>query len=197
MALFRLLIEEIQLTFKRFPFHCHVQVFSCKISTVCRLKYAYSCFSSYFCFLFIVVLCVLMLLLLQLIAVISFYSLFLMYSLSLHATTLYSMLVNPLSPFLDTYSLSTPSLGYKANASSPIFLPICLSFSFVRFKNGPVYLTRRTAHVFIPLVRFLQLSMVSRNFIVPLRNSFFSFFISYPLISYPLISCPLPIFPSS
>ena len=42
-----------------FLFLIHVQVFSCENSLVCRLKCPYSCFSSHFCFLFIVVLLIL------------------------------------------------------------------------------------------------------------------------------------------
>ena len=38
----------------KFPFLNHVQVLSCEISSVCRLKYP--CFSSYFCFLIVVLL---------------------------------------------------------------------------------------------------------------------------------------------
>ena len=49
---------------------------------------------------------------------------------------------------------------------------ICLSFSLVHFKNGPEYLTRSTAQVFIPLIRFLQHSFVSSSFLDLLRCSF-------------------------
>ena len=52
---FVLLLEGIQFL-SSFPFLSHVQVFSCEISLVCRLKYPYSCFSSHFCFLVIFVL---------------------------------------------------------------------------------------------------------------------------------------------
>ena len=53
---------------------------------------------------------------------------------------------------------------------------ICWSFSVVYFKNGPEYLTRRTAHVFIHLMRFLQCSVVLRSFLVLLVYSFLFFF---------------------
>ena len=36
-----------------------------------------------------------------------------------------------------------------------VFWFICLSSSLVHFKNGPSYLTRRAAQIFIPLIRFL------------------------------------------
>ena len=39
-----------------FPFLSHVLVFPCEMSSVCRLKYPYSCFSSHTCFVVIVLL---------------------------------------------------------------------------------------------------------------------------------------------
>ena len=42
-------------SFFRFLFLSHVQVLSCEISLLCRLKYPYICFSSNFCFLVITV----------------------------------------------------------------------------------------------------------------------------------------------
>ena len=47
---------------------------------------------------------------------------------------------------------------------------ICLSSSFVYFKNAPDYLTRGTAVVFVPFLRFLLYSLVSSSFPVLLRN---------------------------
>ena len=62
------------------------------------------------------------------------------------ASTLSSMLVSPLlASFLDTYSLSTSSLGCNALCMVISFLPlwsICLSSSLVHFRNGPEYLTK-------------------------------------------------------
>ena len=49
------------------------------------------------------------------------------------------------------------------------------SFSLVHFKNGPEYLTRGTAQVFISLIRFLLQRLFSRSFLVYLRYTFFSF----------------------
>ena len=60
---------------------------------------------------------------------------------------------------LVTFNLSTSSLGCKALCMVISFLVlwyICLSSSQVHFKNGPDYLTRRTAQVFISLIRFLR-----------------------------------------
>ena len=68
--------------------------------------------------------------------------------------------------FLDTFSLST-SLGCKALCivmSFLVLLSICLSSSLVHFKNGPMYLTRGTIQVFIPLIRFLLCSLFRRVF---------------------------------
>ena len=50
---------------------------------------------------------------------------------------------------------------------------ICLSCFLVHFKNGLKYLTRGTAQVFIPLIRFLL--FVSSSFLVRLRYSFLIF----------------------
>ena len=89
---------------------------------------------------------------------------------------------SPLPPFLGTYSLSTSSLGCNALCMVISFLvlwSICLSSSLVHLRKGPEYLTRCTAQVFIPLIRFLQESFVSSSFVVLLRYSFWIlFFIS-------------------
>ena len=79
------------------------------------------------------------------------------------------------SSFLDTYNLSTSSLGCSALCMVISFLvlwSICLSSSLVHFKKGPGYLMRATAQVFIPFIRFLLVSFVSSNFLVLLQYSF-------------------------
>ena len=90
------------------------------------------------------------------------------------------------SSFLDTYSLSTTTLGCNALCMVISFLvlwSICLSSSLVHFRNGREYLTRGTAEVFIPLMRFLQESFVSSSFLVLLRYSFWILcFISHCLM---------------
>ena len=97
----------------------------------------------------------------------------------INASTLSSILASPLSPsFLDTYSLSTSSLGWNALYMVISFLvlcSICLSSSLVYFKNGSEYLTRRTAQVFIPLKRFHQDSLVLSCFLILLKYSFLIF----------------------
>ena len=141
------------------------------MSLVSRLKRPQNCFSSKFYFLVIYILLVLVLSVLFLVAVISFPH-FSMLSLSrcIDASTLFSMLVSPLPlSFLDTYSLSTSSLGCNALYMVISFLvtwSICLSSSLVHFKNGPEYLTRGTVQVFIPLISFLLYILVSSSFII-------------------------------
>ena len=51
MPLFYAAIRRDRVSLLWFSFHCDVQIFSCAISSVCCLKYTYSCFSSDFCFL--------------------------------------------------------------------------------------------------------------------------------------------------
>ena len=97
------------------------------------------------------------------------------------------MLASPLPPsFLETYSLSTSSLGCKALCIVISFLvlwPICLSSHLVHLRKGPEYPTSGTAQVFIPLIRFLILCFVSSSFLVLLRYSFWIFsFISVCLM---------------
>ena len=90
------------------------------------------------------------------------------------------MLVSPLHPsFLDTYSLSTSSLGYKALCVVIRFLSllsIYLSYFLVHFKNGPEYLTRDTDQAFIAFISFRLYSLVLSSFLVLLRYSFLIFF---------------------
>ena len=56
MTLFCAVVRRDLVSLKRFLLLSHVQVFSCKISSVYRLKYTYSCFSPHFCFLVVVLL---------------------------------------------------------------------------------------------------------------------------------------------
>ena len=129
-------------------------------------------FLSFFCFLVIVVLWILVLFMLLLVTVIRFSLLFFMLSSCrlIDVSTLCSMLLSPppLS-FLDIYSLSISSLGSTAISIVMNFLvlfSICCSSVLCHFKNGPEYLTRRTAEVFIPLIKFLQNSLISSSFFV-------------------------------
>ena len=98
-----------------------------------------------------------------------------------YASTLSSMLACPLLPFFfDTYSLSTSSLGCNALCMVISFLVrlcICLSSSLVHFRKGPEYLTRSTAQLFTPLIRFLLESFVSSSFLV-----LFEFCFSFRLV---------------
>ena len=106
-----------------------------------------------------------------------------------------SMLASPLPPyFLDTYSLSTSSLGCCTLCMVISFLvlwSICLSSPLVHFIKGLEYLTRGTTQVFILLIRFRQLSFVSSSFLVLIRYSF------WICLSFPLVcSCQPPRCPS-
>ena len=116
---------------------------------------------------------------------------FFMESLSRHidASTLSSMLARPLSSsFLDTYSLSMSSLGYKV-----LRIVICFScplvhlseFSPHHFNNDSVHLTRGTAHVLFLLwdswcrIRLRAASL----FVWGTLLLFFSFFAIYLMVS--------------
>ena len=139
-----------------FPSCCHLQIFSYEISSFCLLKYPYSCFSSHFCFL-IVVLLIIMLCVLFLVAVDLLCSLLILSSSPcIDASVLFSMLASPLLPsFLDTYSLSTSSLWCQAFTSSLVFFilcSICRSSSLVQIKNGSEYLMGGMLQEFIPLI---------------------------------------------
>ena len=95
------------------------------------------------------------------------------------------MLVSSLpSSFPEPYSLSTSSLGCNALCIVISFLVLwsnCLSSSLAHFKNGPEYLMKGTAQVFISLIRFLLYNFVSCSFLALLRYSFeiFSFISTY------------------
>ena len=58
----------------------------------------------------------------------------------------------------------------------------CLRSSCVNFKSGLEYLTKGTAHVFIPLIGILLFSSLSSSFLVLLRYLFKFYFISTCLI---------------
>ena len=166
MVLFCAAIRRDSVSLLKFPFLSHVQVLSCEMS-ISRLKRPWGCFPSHFCFLVFVILLSIVLSVLFLMAVISPLSCFSMLSSSrcMDVSTLFSVLANPLSPsFLGTYSLSTSSLGCNALCMFVSFLvlwSIYLSSSLVHLRKGPEYLTRGTAQVFIPLIRFLIFSFVS------------------------------------
>ena len=92
------------------------------------------------------------------------------------ASTLSSIQASPQPPsFLDTYNLSTSSLGCNALCMVISFLvrwSICLRFSQGHFKNGPEYLTRGIARAVTPYIRFILYSFVSSSFLIHLRYSF-------------------------
>ena len=71
MALFCAAIRRDSVSFLKFPFLSHVQVLSCEMLLISRLKRPWSCFSSHFCFLVFVILLSIVLSVLFLMAVIS------------------------------------------------------------------------------------------------------------------------------
>ena len=82
-----------------------------------------------------------------------------------------------------THPLTHPSLACKASCTVIWF--ICWSSSLTHLNNNPEYLTSGTVKIF--LMRFLLQSLLSRSFLIRLRNSFFTYFISIclmVLISY-------------
>ena len=109
MALFCSAIRKYSVFLIRFPLFRYVQAFSCEIFLVSCWKLSQICFSSHFSFFIIVVLLVLVLFVLFLVVVISLSLIFL-------------MLVSPLAPFLDTYSLTISSVECTAS---------CLVISFI------------------------------------------------------------------
>ena len=149
---------------------------------ISSLKRPWSCFPSHFYPLDFVILLSIVLSVLFLMAIISPLSCFSMQSSShcMDVSTLSSMLASPLPPsFLGTYSWSTSSLGCNALCMVISFLVlwlICLSPSLVLLRKSLEYLTRGTAQVFIPLIRFMLESFVSSSFLVLLRYSFWIWF---------------------
>ena len=111
----------------------------------------------------------------------------------INASTLSSILSSPPSSFSSWYIESMWFHSCKALCifiSVLILWSISLNSSLVHFKNGYEYLKNRTTSVFILLMRFLQQSLVSRNFLVLLRFSFiiFSFISAYLMMSASNIS---------
>ena len=100
MTLFFASIRRDSVSLLKFAFLSHVEVFSCKVLFISRLKRPKSRFSSKSCFLVIVILMSIMLSVSFLMAVMSPPSCFSMLSSSrcIDASTLSSLLVNPFSP---------------------------------------------------------------------------------------------------
>ena len=86
---------------------------------------------------------------------------------------LWSLLLLLFTPWCN--ALCTPWCNALCMDISFVLWSTCLSSSLVHFKNGPEYLMRGTAQVFIPLISFLQHSFVSSSFLILLRYSFFIF----------------------
>ena len=67
-----------------------------------------------------------------------------------------------------------------------VFWFICLRSSLIHFENGPEYLISGNTKVFIPLMRFLLPSLISRCFLVYLRKTFLIFLPSQFVWCFPL-----------
>ena len=108
---------------------------------------------------------------------------------------LFSMLVSPLPPsLLDTYSLSTLSLGCNALCMVISFLvlwSISLSFSLVHFKNGPEYLPRGQSR-YLSFWQSYYDRVLSRVIFWFFWDTLFKIFLSFPLVW----CCQLPLSPS-
>ena len=175
MALLWAAIRRNSVPLQRFPFLIHVQVFSREISLVCRLKCPSNCISSHFCFQVIVVL----LFVLVLVAAISISLLFFLCSLRVVLPMYWPYLQCWRFLFLLLFLTHIVCLYHlwdvRRYASSWVFLFswfICWSSSLVHIKNGPEYLSKGSALVFLPLMWFLKCSFVSSSFIVLLRYPF-------------------------
>ena len=66
--------------------------------------------------------------------------------------------------------------GFLHRLSFLVIWSICLISASVHFNNSPKYLTKGKTYVFIPLMRFLLQSLLSRSFLDHLRYSFLIFF---------------------
>ena len=198
MAMFYAAIRRDSVSLRRFPFLSCVQAFWCEISLVSRLKYPYSCFSSHFCFLALVVQFIILLFILFLDAIIG---LVVFESSYWCIDTIFNAVESSSSFFLfffDIFYLSPSSLGCKALCIVISFLvlwSICWHPSFLHFKNGPENRTKETAQVFIPLMRYRLYILVSSSFFF-FRSPeilFFLIFLSSPLVWW----CLLPLFPNT
>ena len=139
-----------------------------------QLKYSYSYFSYNSCFQVLIVFLFDIMLSLMLLDLFSIF----FESLYWCIYAIFNTNTIPLSPFLDTYSLSMSSFrcrDLRIVINLFILWSICLSSSLVPFQNSPEYLTRGSAQVFIPLMKFLWQSLVSRSFLILLRYSFLIF----------------------
>ena len=149
MSLFCVDVREDSVSLLSFPFCSYDKVLSCEISFACRLKYQFSCFSSHFCFLLIVVLMILVLLVFFLVSVINLFFFGSFYMVSNHCISILTLSLVQLIPFPPsfpiTYGLLLASLGYNTWCIFITFLDllsISWNCSLVHFKIGLEYFTR-------------------------------------------------------
>ena len=133
------------------PFLSHVQVSLCEILLGCCMKYPYSCFSSYFCFLVIIFLLIMMLAMLVTIIRLSLFSFYVVINSLYWCIHAIFSTAESSSSFLSRHILSIYvifRMWSKVKWFVISFLVlwfICASSFLIYFKNGPKYLTRRTA----------------------------------------------------
>ena len=183
MLLFFATIKRDPISLLRLPLLSNVQVILCAISLVCSVKYPYSCFSSQFCFLDFFYCCFPVCPYINSLSIAvtgccnpSFLALVYSSSHWIVASIRSPILVSLLLLFLTYRDCLCHLLSVRPCILSSIFLffgPTIWVFSLVHFKKSPEYLTRGPAYV--PLMRFLLQSFVSRSFLFLLRYSFLTF----------------------
>ena len=135
MALFWAAIWRDSVSSQMFPFLSHLQVFSCKTSPVCYLKWPHNCFSFYFCFQVVFIRFIRVLSILFLVAVMSLPPHFFIHLLFIDASIVSRMLTTTLPLSFLTHLVCVYHLwDLRPHASSWIFL---FSGPFVRVLLWP------------------------------------------------------------
>ena len=135
----------------------HIHIFSCEMLLASHLKCSKSCFSSHFIF-----------------SIVSGGS-------NQSSSTYFNAVFESLTHIVCQHHLCDVRL-YTWSLVLFVLRSICLCSSLVHIKNGPKYLMRETAQVFISLIRFLQYTFVFSTFLILLRFSFFNFFLHFHLL---------------
>ena len=189
MAFFCRAIRRYSVFLLRFPFLSNVQVFPCEILPVCRLKCPYCCFASHIWFLVIAVLLTLVLFVLYLVVV---KSISLFFLCSLQEVILWFWRFNAGKSYSNFFFSLFHLWNARPHATSCVFLFPGHFLEFFHFKNCSDYLTRRTAKVFILLMRCLLYNLVLSIFSHSPEVYFLKNFLLFPRVWW----YPLPIFQS-
>ena len=147
-----------------------IQVFTCPISAC--LKYPYSFFPSILLSSFLGVF-VFKLLLILLAALIS-----LCISVFIKSMYWHTYVITNYGKWLSSFFRRISHHLCIVNNFHELY-SICLSCSLINFKNSPECLIRGTALVFIPLMRLLQVTLISIIFLVLLRYYFFFYWLFF------------------